>query len=90
MDKHTLEQVADWADARVKSGEEPPWTFQNLKRLVLIARELSEGMGANVEMVSEQGQDLPADDSPKQGADIIQLDSFRSRPAATNSRFLPT
>lgn len=90
MDKQTLDNVADWADSRVNSGQEPPWTFQSLKKLSLIARELSAGMSANLQRVSEQGEALSVEDSPRPMADIVQLDNFRSRPAEPDSLQLPT
>ena len=90
MDKHTLDMVADWAEARVKSGQEPPWTFQSLKTLMSITRELAAGMGANQETVSEQGLALPQGDSQKPMADIVQLDSFRPHRVGSNSLQLPT
>ena len=90
MDKQTLEDVAYWAEERVNSGQEPPWTFQSLKTLISLTRELAAGMDANVKTVNEQGLDLPQDDSPTLKADIIQLDSFRSHPAETDSLQLPT
>lgn len=90
MDKQTLETVADWAEERVNSGQEPPWTFQSLKTLISLTRELAAGMEANVKTVNEQGLELPQDDSPTLKADIIQLDSFRPRPSETDSLQLPT
>jgi len=90
MDKQTLDSVADWAETRVNSGQEPPWTFQSLKKLSLLARELSAGMCANVEMVNEQGVAQPVDGNPTPTADIVQLDSFRSRPSQSDSLLLPT
>lgn len=90
MDKQTLDNIADWAEARVASGQEPPWTFQSLKTLISITRELAAGMDINLEKVTEQGLAVPLDDSPKPEADIVQLDSFRSRRAATDSLQLPT
>lgn len=90
MDKHTLDMVANWAEERVESGQEPPWTFQSLKTLVSITRELAAGMDANPKKVSEQGLDLPQDDSQKPMADIVQLDNFRCRHVESNSLQLPT
>ena len=90
MEKRTLEDVANWAEERVNSGQEPPWTFQSLKTLISIARELAAGMEINLKTVNEQGLDLPQDDNLRPKADIIQLDSFRPRPAETDSLHLPT
>lgn len=90
MDKQTLENLANWAEERVDSGQEPPWTFQSLKTLISITRELAAGMDASLQMVSEQGLALPQDESPIRGADIIQLDNFRSRHAEPDSLQLPT
>ena len=90
MEKHTLEDVANWAEKRIDSGQEPPWTFQSLKTLISIARELAAGMEANLKTVNEQGLEQPQDDSQTPKADIIQLDSFRPRREETDSLQLPT
>lgn len=47
MIKEKLVDVGAWAQSRVDSGEEPPWTFHKLKLLAELARELSEGLDAS-------------------------------------------
>jgi len=90
MDKQTLDSLADCAETRVNSGQEPPWTYQSLKTLISITRELSAGMRASVERVNAQGLEEPQDGNRTQEADIVQLDSFRSRHVGKGSLQLPT
>lgn len=44
MIKEKLVDVSEWAQARVNSGEEPPWTFHKLKQLAELAQELAQGL----------------------------------------------
>lgn len=57
MDKKTLELVGEWAQSRVASGEEPPWTFHKLKTLAEISMELAEGMSATVAFEPKEAPD---------------------------------
>lgn len=99
MDIDTLQDMAAWARARVVSGEEPPWTFQKLKSLNEICAELAAGMSATsasfpvqdfTQRESVPGQDLPMTDDQKPEAQILVLDSFRSRREPRQSLSLPT
>jgi len=90
MDRLTLHKVAEWAEERLSTGEEPPWTFQSLRTLASISRELAVGMSLTQERVSEQGVALPQDEYPKQSGDIIQLDNFRSLQLKDETPQLPT
>jgi len=47
MNKEKLIEMGEWAEARVKSGEEPPWTFHKLKQLAELAFEFAEGHETN-------------------------------------------
>ena len=47
MIKEKLVDVGAWAQARVDSGEEPPWTFHKLRQLAELATELAEGLDAS-------------------------------------------
>jgi len=48
MKKETLVKVGEWAQARIETGEEPPWTYHKLKKLAELARELAEGLDASM------------------------------------------
>ncbi len=48
MIKEKLVDVGAWAQARVDSGEEPPWTYHKLKQLAELAQELAAGLEAGV------------------------------------------
>lgn len=43
MDKKTLLEVNEWAQNRIDSGEEPPWTLQKLKLLANLSGEFADG-----------------------------------------------
>lgn len=47
MNKEKLIELGEWAEARVNSGEEPPWTYQKLRQLSELAFEFAKGMETN-------------------------------------------
>lgn len=47
MKKEKLIEIGEWAQARVSSGEEPPWTFHKLQQLAELAFEFAGGMETN-------------------------------------------
>ena len=44
MEKELLQKVGEWAQARVKSGEEPPWTYNKLKMLAELSLEFAQAL----------------------------------------------
>ncbi len=48
MKKEKLIEIGEWAQTRVNSGEEPPWTFYKLKQLAELAFEFADGMDAMI------------------------------------------
>lgn len=74
--RETLTQAIEWANERLRSEAEPPWSYYRLMQLREAATELVAGMNATMQ---------PTDDSPgsegrpasasQQGADIVQLDT---------------
>jgi len=44
MKKEKLIEIGEWAQERVDSGQEPPWTFHKLKSLAELAFEFAEGI----------------------------------------------
>ncbi len=84
MDKNTLKSVGEWAQSRVDSGEEPPWTFYKLKQLAEISLELAGGMDASI------GVDIPAKDTQSApqltGPNVVSIEAFR--PVKTEPDFL--
>lgn len=80
MDKNTLNRVGEWAQSRVASGEEPPWTYHKLKLFAEIAQDLASGMDA----VTAFGE-APETVTPHNNdsvSKVIQMDDFR--PARQN------
>lgn len=47
MEKTTLNSVGEWAQARIDSGEEPPWTLRKLQLLADLVQEFSSGFDAS-------------------------------------------
>ena len=92
MDRQTLEQVSAWAQKRVDSGKEPPWTFSSLQTLAEIAGELAEGMPktAASQMACAPSQTGRVQDDPQSAGQVVTLDTFRSRRASGHPVRLPT
>jgi len=81
MNGNTLRMVGKWAQSRVASGEEPPWTYHKLQQLAEISLELAQGMDAAINLDTDT---LPVEETAAlpQAENIVQLESFR---AAQNS-----
>ena len=81
MDKNTLLQVGEWAESRVASGEEPPWTQPKLKLLAKLMEDIVDSMNATVGIdVGEplrEPQVTAAVNLPEPAGNIIQLENFR-------------
>jgi len=90
MDVETLHKLAAWADARIASGAEPPWTYTKLSSLSDICTELAAGMGATTRMESPQPEGELADNYHPGAENIVALDKFRPRRAAPDPLSLPT
>lgn len=93
MDKNTLLQVGEWAQSRVASGEEPPWTFHKLKLFAEIANDLASGMEA-VATLNDVSTDMsvPHNSNGERtdtNAKIIRMDNFRAT-RAKDELVLPT
>ncbi len=82
MNKEKLIELGEWADARVNSGEEPPWTFYKLKQLAELAYEFAEGIDANFAFTPG----LQLDDEPVfelKGENVVRLQT-PPRPQSSN------
>jgi len=96
MDQDTLYKVRDWAEARIASGEEPPWTYFKLEKLAELTRELGEGLewtaalDPSKEKASGPGSDPARSADPGQGAEIVQIGIVRSRREEIDQLSLPT
>ena len=75
MNKETLTSVGIWAQDRVASGEEPPFTFHKLKQLVDITNFLVEGMDATAVFQPQPAQAAALTPLPE---NVVQFESFRS------------
>jgi len=80
MDKQTLQRVGEWAQSRVASGEEPPWTFHKLKLLADLTAELAEGLEAGVAYAPGLG--AKSGETCETFENIVDMQSYRSRSGA--------
>lgn len=81
MNKEKLKEIGEWAQNRVSSGEEPPWTFHKLKTLSELAFEFAEGMETNFKFtpgIEKEEQKLDVS-----GENIVRLQT-PPRPRVTN------
>ena len=90
MDKATLEYVRDWAQARVDSGNEPPWTYHKLKDLTKLANELAAGMGASITKTDSLELQEHLETEFPQGENIVRLETARFRRDLPESLQMPT
>jgi len=74
MDKNTLTSVGKWAQSRVASGEEPPWTYNKLKELVQLTQDLADGMDSTAVFHVDDDKETSGQDS-----NVVQIDKFRQR-----------
>ena len=90
MDKVTLEYVRDWAQSRVDSGSEPPWTYHKLKEVAKLASELSAGIDVTVSKTdSLQSQEHQETVLPL-GENIFRLENARFRRDLLENLQMPT
>lgn len=82
MNKEKLIELGEWAQARVKSGEEPPWTFQKLKQLSELAFEFADGMDTNFAFTP--GLETTSEEKPNFSGDNIVRLQPQPRPQVTN------
>ena len=96
MDRATLDKVTAWAEGRLASGEEPPWTYFKLEKLAELTRELAHGFDSvavydpSTEKVSAPGRVGPQPTAPGPGAEIVQIGIARSRREEPDPAHLPT
>ncbi len=81
MNKEKLTEIGEWAESRVKSGEEPPWTFHKLRTLSELAFEFAEGMDTNFAFTPGIEEEKPQ--LEPSGENIIRLQT-PPRPQITN------
>ncbi len=81
MNKEKLIEIGEWAKSRVRSGEEPPWTFHKLKTLSELAFEFAEGMNTNFAFTP--GIEKDEDPIEPAGENVIRLQTA-PRPQMTN------
>lgn len=75
-----LEAVTAWAEARLRSGQEPPWTHSQLTQLHEAASGLRDGLlVATQRTESSRESDSQRANDPPPGASIHLLGTARSR-----------
>jgi len=77
MNQMTLEKLANWAETRVRTGKEPPWTEKSLSDLAVIARELAKGMNTVITLEDSLELEQRLENVHPQSENIVELDSFR-------------
>ena len=84
-----LEQVRDWADAKIASGQEPPWAWFQYMKLREAADGILAGMDAVTTTVSSQ-QSVPHQETQlRLVVDTAPQDNAPHRPAGLPTQ-LPT
>ena len=76
-----LDTAKAWAQERLRSGAEPPWTYYRLMQLVEAVESLTAGARAVTPTGCSQQEQRPRDDIPPQGENIYRLDIAQSRRA---------
>jgi len=90
MDNNLLTDVADWAESRLATGEEPLWTFYKLEKLAEIARELSVGAKAVKRTERPLQSAEHSENLTRREGNIVALENFRCRPDDAVIPPLPT
>ncbi len=66
MNKDELQKVRDWADARIATGEEPPWAWFQFMKLRETLDQVLEGMTASaVKTESSPGSAVLPESGPR-------------------------
>ena len=88
IDTH-LAAAIDWAEKRLRTGTEPPWSYYRLMQLKEAATELLAGIESTSPTGhSQQSESHPESDRPQE-AGIVRLDTAR-RHRDTERPVLPT
>lgn len=76
IDQH-LASAIDWAEKRLRTGAEPPWSYYRLMQLKEAATELLAGLESTSPMESSpKAEEHPETDPPHEGH-IVRLDTAR-------------
>jgi hypothetical protein len=83
--KEELEKIRTWADAKIRTGEEPPWAWYQYMKLIETADALLAGMGSVTTESSQQQEQQP--DTHLRLADYTDLqDNAPHHPAGLPTR----
>ena len=75
--EHHLSATIDWAEKRLRTGSEPPWTYYRLMQLKEAATELMSGLEATIPMESSQTSESHSATPHPQEDRIYRLDTAR-------------
>lgn len=76
IDEH-LSEAIDWAEKRLRTGSEPPWTYYRLMQLKEAAVELLSGIEASTKTENlSQSAEHQGDVLPPEGS-IVRIDTAR-------------
>ena len=86
MTSEELQRVRDWADAKLATGAEPPWAWQQLSRL----RETIDGIIAGMEATQQTASLQESEERPATGLRLVvstdRPDSAPRHPVGTPVR----
>ena len=71
-----LTRAVDWANERLRSGAEPPWSYYRLMQLREAATELLEGMRAMQPMEGSQESPSHSASETPPSASVLRLEPF--------------
>lgn len=76
-----LNEVAEWARGRLRTGTEPPWHYYRLMQLLDAVNGLQSDAPVRTEDLPQFAEHSESVRQPTER--IVRLDSFRLRPAQT-------
>lgn len=79
MPKSELAAAREWAQERLRSGTEPPWTYYRLMQLIEAIDSLINGANAVSHTGHSQQLAEPQDAHPRQEGNIYRLENAQSR-----------
>jgi hypothetical protein len=88
MHKEELQKVRDWADEKIATGAEPPWSWFRYMKLRETLDEIIAGMSV-VKTESSQRSELHTEIGPRLAVSNTQPSSAPHHPQAVATR-LPT
>ncbi len=77
----SLDEVLDWVESKLSSGQEPPWARQEYTKLKEVVMKIQKGRESIILLEDLQKLESQTENAPQQAENIVALDSFRRRPS---------